>query len=274
MTLSIVIATYNRAQDVQLLLEQLFGQQSVLPFEIIIVDQEKTSGLSVDKKNRYFLIHQDKANLPKARNKGWKAATGEIVLFLDDDVEIPFQSIEAHVNAYRKNISGVSGRVINSGEKIPQERAVETGRASFWLTDFLWQYWSQKTQIVQFPYGCNMSFRRKVLQEIGGFDEKFLPPVSAFEEVDFGLRVTNRGHKILFVPEAEVFHKKSPAGGTRLPLEQKTHSFWYAYGRFAGKHADWKLPITLSWLITRVLKEDWTSLPWFLSGWKSAILQP
>lgn len=210
---SIVIPTYDRpglAEKLAQKIKMFHGNQ----FEVIVI---KSTG-----------------NTSSAKNQGIKKTTGEIIVFFDDDVEITKDTIPFHIKAYEDSqVIGVSGRVINDGETIPKKTDAETGKTNFLATKFVYRFWSAKKQNVDFVYGCNMSFRKKVLQKIGGFDEKF-PKI--FEEVDLSKRIKKFG-KILFEPRALVFHHKAKYGGIR-PEERlnKQKLVFENYGRYLAKN--------------------------------------
>jgi GT2 family glycosyltransferase len=62
---------------------------------------------------------------------------------------------------------------------------------------------SQRTYS-EFATGCSLLIRRAVLDEVGGYDSRYF---LYEEDVEFSLRITRAGHKILFLPEARVFHR-------------------------------------------------------------------
>ena len=97
----------------------------------------------------------------------------------------------------------------------------------------------EKNTYVDYPYGCNMSFRKQTLKELGGFDEKLSPPVYAFNEVDLGYRINKKWKSsFLFSPEALVYHHKFKRGGTRndFDIKKVKKSNNYNYGYFIGKN--------------------------------------
>lgn len=232
MQASIVIPTYKRTNLALNLAESILKLHPDI--EIIIVDQENNLP---PKKNdlagiKYFNLK--KANTSAAKNLGWQKSQGEVVIFFDDDVEITKQTIDEHLKAYQdKNVVATAGRVINDGEKIPKNTLVETGKTNLLGTKFSYFFWSTKKQNVDFPYGCNMSFRRTILEKVKGFDEKF-PKI--FEEVDLGYRVKKFG-QIRFVPDALVYHHKAKSGGIR-PEEKlnKQKLIFENYGRYLAKN--------------------------------------
>lgn len=245
--LSVIIATYNRPKAAYNLALQTRQIQS--DAQIIIVDQMKTSQCEANKLslNRIEYINLETPHLAHARNAGLNKAVGDIVLYLDDDVELTDNTLSEHIKAYSDlDIIGIAGRVINDGEIVPQVSGVETGKTNFFKTFFLQQFWSTKKQLVDFPYGCNMSYRTSVLKKVGGFDNFFS---RIFDEIDIGLRMQKEG-RMLFVPNALVYHHKAKSGGIRHDEEQKKQELIFKnYGYVIKKHV--LFPFSLITLILR-----------------------
>jgi len=244
--ITIVTGTLNRPQVVLQLVNQLVDESKKIQIEVIVVDQslpENYSQLQSEfpKLNNFSLVHFDKPNTCKYLNYGWKNAKAPIVLYLDDDVTITEKTIQTHINAYEnKNIHAVAGRVINDGEMISIDERV--GKILWYGAEFTKNFNYEKPTYVDFPYGCNMSFRRQTLEEIGGIDEKLSPPVYAFNEVDLGYRISKKWKdSILFAPEALVYHHQYKRGGTRNDFELKevARSNNFNFGYFIGKNFSW-----------------------------------
>jgi len=84
-----------------------------------------------------------------------------------------------------------------------------------------------------FVTGCSMLFSRKVLEEVGLFDETFR---HYYEDMDLCRRIRQAGYRILVVPQAKVWHKvAASSGGTDTPDER----YWMARSsvRYFRKHA-------------------------------------
>lgn len=217
--MSIVIATYGREGVLCDTLRHLLAAD-LGPSEIIVVDQtprhdpETMAYLeSINDRIRYMRL--ERAGLPGARNVGWRAARGHIVLFLDDDV-IPFPGLaDAHRRAYDDpRVGGVAGRVITTGFPL-----LETPSVKSRLPGVGWLFFNYAQNVageVDSARGCNMSFRRSVLEEAGGFDERYGPSPCSREESDCCFRVRRRGHRIAFAPEAAVEHLMEASGGMRM----------------------------------------------------------
>ncbi|RMF03009.1 MAG: hypothetical protein D6768_06920, partial [Chloroflexi bacterium] len=92
--------------------------------------------------------------------------------------------------------------------------------------------------------GCNMSFRRSVLKQVGGFDPAFdAAAYSVFEEVDVCTRIRRAGFILIFEPQAAVHHLNAPREDG-LPRRVDGRQRMYAYARnrtyFVLKNFGWK----------------------------------
>ena len=264
MKITVVIPTYNRPGLAVALAKQIrvFEPKA----EIIIVDQSnhKEDPKTISKLNVIYL-ENPKVNTSIAKNVGLTKATGDIVIFFDDDVEILPNTIKAHIKEYEdSNVLGVAGRAINDGETLPDLTEVETGKTNRLLTLFVNNFWGTKRQFVQFPYGCNMSFRRSILNKLGGFDEQIPPP--GFEETDLGLRITKIG-KMIFSPDTLAYHHKATTGGTRMLRSKWFKNYYWIYGRLIRKHVSFpQILISIIHLKLRILREYPLALLSFYKG--------
>lgn len=207
--------------------------------QIIVVDQDPNQKSRMTSKKISDLITAvsiNQVNLSLARNTGIEYSNSDITIFFDDDVEISKQTLISHMDAYKNEYTaGVAGRVINEGEDVPKNTDVRAGKIQSLATNFTKNFWSTQKQTVDFPYGCNMSFRTEVLKREKGFDVYFPPPLCAFEEIDMGIRARKYGD-MTFVPDALVTHKKYPTGGTRLEQRHRNKLYYQSYGYLLHKH--------------------------------------
>jgi len=209
---SVIIPTYGRAQLAKQLKASIIAMHPQV--EVVIIDGYD--------------------NTSKAKNIGWRQSHGDVCIFFDDDIEITSKTISSHIAQYiDQTIAGVAGRVINDHEEIHGTTSVITGGTNTLLQGFSFNFWSEKRQYVRYPYGCNQSYRRNALQRSGGFDESF---PKLFEEIDLGLRMVQKYGKIIFEPQALVYHHKAPNGGNREKNEIIQQHLYRAYGRMIAKH--------------------------------------
>jgi len=127
---------------------------------------------------------------------------------------------------------------------------------------------------VDFPYGCNMSYRKSILSEMEGFDERLSPPIYAYNEVDIGYRISQKYHNsFIFLPDALVYHHRFRSGGTRNNFSEAElyKSTQFNYGYFLGKNFNVLENIVCAArrLVYQVVKEP-RALPSLLQGYISA----
>lgn len=216
---SVVIPTYNRnrvlVQTIKSVLNQKFKN-----FELLIVDQSKKH----DKFTQNFLEKVKSENvkyykigppsLPAARNFGLKKARGKIIIYIDDDVILDDGFIKAHYESYiKKKAVAVAGRIKEKNKPVSHE-LLYLRKTSFGAGNFNYL----KYGFAQTSQGCNMSFKKHLLLKVGGFDTNFIGNAMR-EETDLCFKLRKMGKKILFNPNASLFHLFFKTGGCR---EKKT----------------------------------------------------
>ena len=210
-TLSVVIVTYNRCKDLN---ESLYALSKLeeKPCEIIIADSNSTDCTrELVKKYPIRFINIKERSMVKARNIGWQHAKGEIIAFVDDDAQVSKTWSKYILEPFKdEKVGGVTGRVISSrdgGKIIVPEKHNAIGKVfvnGFVLGNFDLE---QENPIeVDTLIGCNMSFRRYLLEEVGGFDEKFRGNCFR-DDTDISLRIKQLHYKLIFHPKAIVTHK-------------------------------------------------------------------
>lgn len=150
----------------------------------------------------------------RARNVGVKMARGEIVAFVDDDAIVHKEWLKNLVKAYYfgKNIGGVGGRIVSFFDETPRNSHAPIGTIG-WSRTFD-NFNMPRRSKVDWIRGCNMSFFKRVFEEVGGFDES-LGEFSHSEDIDISLRVKGASYDLIFEPSALVMHRRSPSEGIR-----------------------------------------------------------
>jgi len=211
---SVVICTRNRAAMLPSALQSALGQSfPASRYEILVVDnapldrtrplvQAACSDLNIR------LIDEPRVGVAAARNAGWRAATGEVVAYLDDDCLADRQWLERLETRFDAGpAAAVGGRV---------SLLWESPRPS-WLTADLLQYVSlvdlgnepRAIRATEWLSGGNLAIRREFLQSLGGFREDLGrrgKRLTAEEETDFLRRAMRSGLACVYDPCVLVFH--------------------------------------------------------------------
>lgn len=237
-SVSVIIPTYGREGVLRDTLANVI-QQDYPIYEVLVVDQTPThepateaylSQLATDGAIRWLRV--DWASLPGARNYGVRCSTGEIIVFIDDDVVLPPGFLLAHARVFmdRSDVGAVAGRVFDRMklaeaepdlviQDLPPE-AMDPGVAWYHLN----LVHTVKPQPVLTARGCNMSFRRTIFdQHQLWFDERYRGS-AVREESDFCLRIRQTGYQIWYEPAAHLVHLGEETGGCH---DISTRSFRY-----------------------------------------------
>lgn len=245
---SVIIPTYNREQ---ILIDSIKDvlKQDYPNFEIIVIDQTANHQIEVETfLNQVTQTNQIKwyrvpwASLPGARNYGVRLATGDIIIFIDDDVQLNENYIKNHVQNYLDNpqIGAVAGRVLDRMKQndaqtgaigystelkdtLPPEAADPA--IAWYNLDFVYLIKPQKIITAR---GCNMSFRKEIFTKNNlWFDERFRGS-AVREESDFCLRIRSTGYDIWYDPEAVLVHLGEETGGCH-DITTKSLQYQFAF---------------------------------------------
>jgi glycosyltransferase involved in cell wall biosynthesis len=224
--ISVIIPTYGREEPLVRSIEDVL-KQDYPHFEVIVVDQTRSHTPAVQTfltetaaAGKIQLHTLEWASLPGARNFAVRRAKGDVMLFLDDDVELPDGFLAAHAQNYdRPEIGAVAGRVLDrmklsdhaeglTIDDLPPE-AMDPGIAWYHMN----LVHTIKPQQVLSARGCNMSYRRAIFYEHGiWFDERFRGS-AVREESDFCLHLRKTGLIVWYDPTAELVHLGEETGG-------------------------------------------------------------
>jgi glycosyltransferase involved in cell wall biosynthesis len=145
-----------------------------------------------------------------ARNSGVAASSGQIVVFLDDDAIAPRDWLALFAEQYSDPaVAGVGG----SAEPLWSDARPRWFPPEFdWVVGCSYLGMPETTQAVRNAFGCNMSFRREILESLGGFRLGY-----GCDETDFCIRLRQRwpNKKVLYVPQARILHHV-PANRARI----------------------------------------------------------
>jgi len=218
---AIVIPAYNSEKTLSACLESLVGQSlSIQVYEIIVVDDGSTdSTANIAKKFPVTYIHQDNQGPAAARNRGAKAASGGILLFTDSDCTPDNHWLEEMVAPFKDpTVVGVKGAY----KTMQKELAARFAQAEFEdRYDLL-----RKSSAIDMVDTYSAAFRKDAFLRMGGFDTRF--PVANNEDTDLSYRMANAGFKLVFNPDAYVYHIHPKTVHQYLKIK-----FWRGYWRMS-----------------------------------------
>jgi GT2 family glycosyltransferase len=213
MRVSVVIPTWNRLEQLRVVLAALRAQAqpSGTELEIVVVDDGSSDGtwewLETQTATPGFrAMRQENTGPARARNRGIEAASGDIVLFLGDDTVPQPGWLLLHLEEHRL-----------FGDAHPLAVLGYTSFSSDFDSPFLRfinEYGAQFGYLLieeprsvpfNFFYTSNISIPRDALLELDGFREDF--PSAAWEDIEFAFRAVEKGLRIIYQPRARAVHE-------------------------------------------------------------------
>ncbi len=230
MRYSIIICTYNRAAYLGDTIDSILGNvDSGIDYEIVIVNNNSTDATaSIIAKYgtiptvKSFL--EEKQGLSNARNRGINESTGDVLIFLDDDIALHPSYMKKCRQCFEdEKQSIVGGKVLPFQVDIPA-----------WLPAKYYYLVSvfdlgDEPHYVDKLMGANYAMTRSVAERVGFYNPELGRKGSALlggEEIDYLNRCSSAGYKILYDPQLVVFHKIN---------EKLNQKYVYDYALLLGK---------------------------------------
>jgi glycosyltransferase involved in cell wall biosynthesis len=250
---SVVIPTKNRSALLAQTLERIESQ--TLPheqFEVIVIDNDSTDDTRnvLEQRSRIYsnlrFGMQEKPGAAATRNVGLRMARGELLLFVDDDVQAEPGLIESHL-AYQEKNPGAS---IIGAVTIPWGETTDPFLRYLRDHRILNPYTPSKGPIdFSYYHTCNVSTPTHLLLEVGGFNEAFC--IYGMEDIELGYRLEQAGSRMMFAPEARALHYRFPKYQEFMQLCEQAG---YSLGHLLSLHPELKKRFVENGRITRHLK--------------------
>jgi GT2 family glycosyltransferase len=228
MKISILIPTYNR-KDWLLKTLVCISKQIYRDFEVIIVDasapegQLENSEMTEFKFTIHYIPYGIAGNVSKQRNIALKKSVGDVLLFLDDDVEFDTNLLEQYVRLFEtKKYEAISGLVQTSRYPRGSQPIRFIGNPFLDLHELNYQPcdFEIETYVI---CTANFAFTRTVYMRLGGFDEKMF---GILDDVDFGHQLMKFNIPCIHHPSVSVFHHQAGASGARSNI---LRGWWFYY---------------------------------------------
>jgi len=216
--ISVVIPAHNASEGISACLDALEGQTAPREkYEIIVVNDGPVDAAveAIADRHGVIFLSQAQRGAAAARNLGAKQAQGSILLFTDADCVSESNWVEAMIGPFAdQEIAGVCGVV----------RTRQTGLISrFIQLEYDYRYRNiAKHPRIDFINTGTAGYRRHVFMDSGGFREHLL----GAEDAELSFRLASQGHKMVFAPEAIVYHEHPES-----ILEYARRKYHYSYWR-------------------------------------------
>jgi glycosyltransferase involved in cell wall biosynthesis len=223
------MATRNRSAQVAKAIESFGAIRSQHPWELIVVDNASTDGTpgaiaGATGALPLRSIRVSEPGLTRAQNVGLRITRASIVAFIDDDCYPAPDYIDGILEAFEDpRIAFVGGKILLH-DPLDLPITIQTGETPI---DFHPRMPIEPGLL----HGANLAFRKAVLEELGGFDERLGPgaPCRSGGDWEIMLRALAEGFAGRYDPRPTVRHHH----GRRLIAEQRSLERRYDFGRGA-----------------------------------------
>jgi GT2 family glycosyltransferase/glycosyltransferase involved in cell wall biosynthesis/SAM-dependent methyltransferase len=218
---TVIIPIYGKVDYTLRCLASVAAHPSLVELEVIVVDDcspdDSWAVLSQKVKGIRIIRNEHNQGFIRSCNTGANAAKGQYLYFLNNDTEVT----EGWLDALLRTFSDFPGAGL-AGSKLvyPDGRLQEAG-GIIWQDGSAWNFGRfQDPQLPVYNYarevdycsGASIMVPKSLFEEIGGFDEHYLPAYC--EDSDLALKIRDKGYRIIYQPLSTVIHYEGISSGT------------------------------------------------------------
>lgn len=217
---SIIIPVYNQFHYTYNCIKSIIRHTRGVDYEVILADDvstDKTCGIENIVENLNVIHNEKNLGFLLNCNNAAKFAKGKYIHFLNNDTYVQRGWLSSLLNLIENNekIGMVGSKLV-----YPNGLLQEAG-GIFWNDASAWNYGREKSpsepeynyvKEADYISGASILISKKLWDEIGGFDKRFVP--AYYEDSDLAFEVRKHGYKVIYQPESVVVHFEGMSNGT------------------------------------------------------------
>ena len=205
MKTTVIVATHDRPESIRRLIASLAPELATGAREIVIAENGTPAPTKLSLEGAPLKhLHEPRAGKCRIQNRAIADASGEILVFLDDDLVIApgyLDAVEQFFDAHPE-FAAMKGRILPAEDP---ERKV--GPMAVYLDLPIADHGEEVIE-VRGVLGANMAFRADAIKQVGPFDERLGPGAGGHEEeTEMSQRLRRAGFRIGYAPKALVYHE-------------------------------------------------------------------
>ena len=238
--ISILIPNKDHIDDLRRCLESIKERSTYDNYEVIVIENNSTEEATFayyktleNQEKIKVVTYEGEFNYSKINNFGAKYATGEYLLLLNNDTQvITMNWLESMLMYAQRSDVGAVGAKLYYGDHTIQHAGIvlglgahrTAGHTHYKINHDNLGYMGRLcyAQNVSAVTGACLMVRKSIFEELGGLDESFK---IALNDVDFCLRIRQKGFLNVFTPFAELYHFESASRGIDIQDEAKAKRY-------------------------------------------------
>ena len=280
--LAIIIVNWNGRDFLRRCLESISRFPPHLEYEVVVVDNASTDGsrewLQSQQEPVRSILNEENAGFGRANNQAFAATEAPLLFLLNSDAEVYEGTIDRLIATMGEDerIGAVGPRLVNSDGTLqasvwrnpltPFEMITTSLRLyklmprrlrGDLLLGFHWDHSHRRH--VSMLSGAALLIRRKVIDAVGGFDERFH---MYGEDVELSLRIVRGGWWMVFEPDANVMHHQGQSSAKRWTDLERLQKEYEGFFRFQRLHLSRSLAIgnLLTGYLLSFARQGWLRL--------------
>lgn len=239
---SIIIPVYNQFSYTYNCLKSIAQHSGDVPYEVILADDcstDLTTKIKEIVSGIRLVRNEENLRFLRNCNRAAKEAKGKYILFLNNDTQVMENWLQPLVDLPEKDENiGMTGSKL-----IYPDGSLQEAGGIVWKDGSAWNYGhGQNPSMPEYNYvkeadyisGAAIMIRRNLWEQLGGFDERFVP--AYYEDTNLAFQVRKAGFKVVFQPKSVVIHFEGISNGTDTKTGEKAYQEINA-GQFREK---WK----------------------------------
>ena len=226
---SVIIPVYGQINYTLCCLASIAAHPQRTTFEIIVVDDcspdhlaEILSGIQGIR----LLINEKNLGFIRSCNRAAAAAKGEYICFLNNDTQVTAGWLDELLRTFRE----FPGAGLAGSKLIYPDGKLQEAGGIIWQDGSAWNFGRFENPMlpvynyareVDYCSGAAIMVPKTLFNELGGFDEHYLPAYC--EDADLALKIRDRGYRVIYQPLSVVFHFEGITQGTDTNSGVKAH---------------------------------------------------
>ncbi|MBZ2163620.1 glycosyltransferase [Alteromonas stellipolaris] len=219
---SIIVPAYNKFELTYHCIASIAFAFNKTSYEVILADDCSTDETSEAEEiigNLKVSRNPENLRFLRSCNRASSLATGEFIVFLNNDTEVTSYWLDELVN--KMDESSEIGMV--GSKLLHEDGSLQEAGGIVWRNGNVWNVGRDSnpaspefnySREVDYLTGASMCIRRSIWNEVGQFSEEFVP--CYYEDTDLAFKVRSAGHKTVYVPHSVVMHFEGKSHGKDL----------------------------------------------------------